>query len=50
MASMRSPLNRFLVYIFEIALIFPWDADGRTPKTEELQQQKNSNDIRTPIF
>ncbi len=26
------------------------DADSRTPKTEELQKQKNFNDIRTPIF
>ncbi len=24
--------------------------DGRTPKTEELQKQKNSNDNGTPIF
>jgi hypothetical protein len=26
------------------------DADRRTPKSEELQKQKNSNDIRIPIF
>jgi hypothetical protein len=24
--------------------------DGRIPKTEEPQRQKNSNDNRTPIF
>jgi hypothetical protein len=26
------------------------NGDGRTPKTEELQKQKNSNDNGTPIF
>jgi hypothetical protein len=40
---------------FDISKVFPGscgkrDADRRTPKTEELQRQKNSNDKRTPIF
>ena len=30
--------------------ILDGDADRGTPKTLELQRQKNSNDNRTPIF
>jgi hypothetical protein len=26
----------------------PWEADDRTPNTEELQKQKNSKNRRTP--
>ncbi len=37
-------------FIFHLFIPFRMDADRRTPKSEELQKQKNSNDIRIPIF